>query len=144
MNKKQNSLGIFLALITGGALFVCMLLRAFWPAFILPRLDSSALLILSLAALVLDHYFSKEKARIYWFISIFSFLIFGLFPWLACFTTMIEALHTAIMGTVIFTVATLLFDSIQKRLSTTPVSKAAPLISAFGIFLAAQCLITII
>ena len=144
MNKKHDLLGIALASLTGGALLIAMLLRAFWPRFILPNFDASVLLILSLIALVLDYYLTKEKHRTYWTVPLYGAIIFGLFPWLACFVMPLEALKLAVMGAVILTVSTLLFDSIVNRLSSGAISKIAPLISAFGLYLSAHALLIII
>ncbi len=144
MKNKQDRSGIVLAAVTGIALLVCMLLRAFAPRVILPSFDSSALLTVSLVALVLEHYLVKNKRRVYWQLPLYALLIFGIFPWVACFTLPLETVKLAALGAVIFTVAAWLFDSIIKRLSTGPVAKAAPLISAVCLFLAAQCLLTII
>lgn len=138
MNKKYDLLGILLAVVTGLSLFIAMLLRAFLPQVILPRLDGLNIILLSLVALVLDWYLNKQKSRTYWVIPIYSVLIFGLLPWTACFLTGLEALKTAVLGGVIFTVVTLAFDNMTNRLSSGPVAKAAPAISALGLYLAAQ------
>jgi len=42
------------------------------------------------------------------------------------------------VGGVVFTVTAWLFTSIQDRLSSGPACKAAPVVSAFGLYLAAQ------
>lgn len=144
MNKKHDLLGISLASLTGAALLIAMLLRAFWPRFILPNFDASILLILSLISLVLDFYLTKEKHRVYWTVPLYGAIIFGLFPWLACFVMPLDALKLAVMGAVVLTVSTLAFDSIVNRLSSGPIAKIAPLISAFGLYLSAHALLTII
>lgn len=143
MSKKHDLLGILLAAVTGISLLAAMLLRAFWPAFILPRFDSITLIALSLIALVLDFYLSKEKKRVYWLIPIYAALIFGVFPWVACVTAPLDALKLGLIGAVIFTAVTCLFDTMMKRLWGSDVNKLAPLISAFGLFLATQCLMGI-
>ncbi len=140
MSKKCDLLGIILASVTGVAALTAMLIRAFAPAIIIPKLDVLAVLLLSLVTLVLDYYISKERCRKYPLVVLYSFLIFGLFPWLACFSTPITALKTAALGAVIFTAATFVFDSITDRLSSGSATRLAPIASAFGIYLAAQCL----
>ena len=50
----------------------------------------------------------------------------------------------AIGGAAVFTAATLLFSTIRDRLSSGPACKAAPLISALSLYLAAQCLTNIL
>ncbi len=143
MKKKCDLLGILLAVITAVALLTAMVVRAFFPQVIIPQFNSLAIIVLSLTALVLDYYITKGKRRIFWFVPVYGALIFGLFPWLACFVTPWTAVKLAVLGTVVFTAVTFLFDSMTKRLSSGRASKLAPLVSAFGLFLAAQCLMGI-
>ncbi len=142
--KKQNNLGLLLALVAGLALLAAVLLRSFLPRFILPNLDGGNMVLLSLIALVADFYLSKEKKHDYRFLPLCGALVFGLLPLAACFTSPAEALKLAVLGAVIFTAVSFLFDSILDRLSTGPAAKAAPIFSALGLYLAAQCLMGII
>ncbi len=148
MKNKKEILGILLALVTGIALLAMMLVRAFLPRMILPNLDGITLTALSLAALVLDHYLTGGNAgkgkRDFCLLPIYALLIFGAFPWLACLVTLAEAGKLAVLGTVVFLAATLLFDTMMDRLSSGPVGKAAPFVSAVGLYLAAQCLMGIV
>ena len=43
-------------------------------------------------------------------------------------------------GGIIFTALTWLYGSVTDRLSSGPAAKAAPIVSALGIYLAAQCM----
>jgi hypothetical protein len=142
--KKHDLFGLILAIVTGVSLLATMLVRAFLPNFILPSFDGMAILAVTLIALVLDSYIAKDGKRIYWFIPVCSALIFGVFPWVACFLPYIDAIKLGILGAVISTVATFVFDIIKNRLSVTPAAKIAPFISGFGIYLAAQCFTGII
>ncbi len=144
MKKKCDLLGILLAIITGVALLAAMVVRAYFPQIIIPQLNSLTIIILSLAALVLDYYITKGERRIYPLLPLYGVIIFGLLPWLACFVTPLTAVKNAIIGVVALTVVTFLFDSMMKRLKTSPATKVAPIISAFGLYLAAQCLMGII
>ncbi len=144
MEKKKDLLGIFLAAVTGAAMLLAVLARTFLPRFILPNIDVISITALSLIALVLDFYIVKGSKRDYRLIPVYAFLIFGLFPFAACFTAPFEAVMLALLGTVIFTACTFLFDSMTDRLSTGPATRLAPLVSAFGLFLAVQCLMGII
>jgi hypothetical protein len=51
----------------------------------------------------------------------------------------LEALKLAGIGCVTFSATTWLFTSIQNRLASGPVAKAAPVLSALGLYLASQC-----
>ena len=144
MKKRNDMLGILLAVITGAAMLSAMLVRAFLPRMILMKLDGMTALLLSLGALVLDFYLFGKSKRNFWLITLYGALIFGIFPWVACFLVPMAALKSAVIGAVIFTVVTFLFDTMTDRLSSGPASVAAPFISAFGLYLAAQCLMGII
>ena len=49
-------------------------------------------------------------------------------------------MHTAVLGGIVFTAAPWLFPSAAARLSSGPAAKAAPIVSAVGLYLASQCL----
>ena len=64
---------------------------------------------------------------------------FGLLPFAACFVSVIDALKYGVVGGVVFTALTWLFSAVLDRLSTGPAAKAAPILSALGLYLASQC-----
>lgn len=139
MNKKTYTLNTLLAAVLGAVLLVCVLVRTFWPRMILPVLDIPNLVLISLVALLLDHYLAPGADRCYICIPVFSAITFGLLPFAACFVGAGEALKLAVLGCVVFTAVTWLFSSMTDRLSTGPVAKLAPVMSALGLYLAAQC-----
>lgn len=140
MNKKTYTLNTLLAAVLGAALLVCILIRTFAPRVILPALDVPNLVLISLAALLIDHYVAPGADRCYICIPVFSAITFGLLPFAACFVGAMDALKLAILGCIVFTATTWLFSSMVDRLSTGPVAKAAPFVSALGLYLAAQAL----
>ena len=140
MNKKTYILNTLLAATLGLALLTCQLVRTFAPLVILPALDVPNLVLLSLVVLVLDHYLAPKADRCYICIPVFAALTFGLLPWAASFVTAGEALKLALLGGVAFTAITWLYTSIQDRLSSGPAAKAAPVLSALGLYLACQVL----
>ena len=139
MNKKNYTLNTLLAVVLGVALLICVLVRTFWPRMILPVLDIPNLVLISLVTLLLDHYMAPGADRCYICIPVFSAVTFGLLPFAACFVGAGEAVKLAVLGCVVFTVVTWLFSSMTDRLSTGPVAKLAPVMSALGLYLAAQC-----
>lgn len=140
MDKKSYTLNTLLAATLGAALLVCVLVRTFLPNFILPELDIPNMVLISLTALVLDHYLAPGAKRCYICIPVFSAITFGLLPFAACFVGGMEALKLGVYGGIVFTVITWVYSSIQDRLSSGPAAKAAPLMSAFGVYLAIQAL----
>ena len=49
-------------------------------------------------------------------------------------------LKLGVYGGIVFTATTWVYSSIQDRISSGPAAKAAPLVSAFGVYLAIQAL----
>ena len=142
MNKKYM-LNTLLAFVLGAVLLAFVLVRTFMPRIILPELDISNLVLISLVPLVLDHYLAPDADRCYICIPAFSTLTFGLLAF-AAYLGIAEALKLAVSGGIIFTAMTWLFSSVQDRLSTGPAAKAAPIVSAFGLYLAIQGLMGMI
>ncbi len=139
MKKNQYFLSTALAAVVGAALLICVLLRTFIPAIVLPQLSIPNMVLLSLIALLFDHYLAQSAKRCYLCVAIFSALSFGLLPYAACFVGVWEMLKLAAVGCVTFTATTWLFTSVQNRLASGPVAKAAPILSALGLYLASQC-----
>ena len=144
MKENRYFLNTALAVLLGIAAIVAVLVRTFCPAVIIPGLNIPNLVLLSSAALVLDHYLAPNARRCYICIPLFSALTFGLLPFAAGFTTGREAVKLALVGCIVFTAATWLFTSIQERLSSGPAARLAPVFSAFGLYLASQCFAGII
>ena len=139
MKNKTYLLSTFLAAVVGIALLACVIVRAFFPAVILPKANIPNLLLLRVIALVLDHYLAPGAKRCYICIPVFAALTFGLLPYAAAMAAPMEALKLALVGGVTFTVTTWLFTSMADRISTGPEAKLAPIMSAFGLYLASQC-----
>jgi hypothetical protein len=144
MKKNTYFLNTALAVVLGTALLVAVLVRTFGPIIIIPPLNIPNMVLLSLVALLADHYLSGGAKRCYICIPVLSALTFGLLPFAACFVGVWDALKLGVVGGVVFTVVTVLFTSIQDRLSSGPDCKAAPVLSAFGLYLAAQCFMGIV
>lgn len=139
MKTNKYFLNTALAAVVGIVLAVCVLLRTFIPAIVLPQLSIPNMVLLSLVALLLDHYMANGSKRCWICIPLLSCLTFGLLPYAASAADVLEALKLAAVGCVTFTVTTWLFTSIQDRLSSGPIAKAAPGLSALGLYLASQC-----
>ena len=139
MKNKTYTLNTMLAVILGTALLICILIRTFAPRIILPELDVPNMVLISLLALIADHYAAPGAKRCYICIPVFAVLTFGLLPFAACFVGALDALKLALVGGVIFTAVTWLYSTMLDRLSSGPVAKAAPVISALGLYLAVQC-----
>lgn len=144
MKNKTYILNTFLAAVVGLYLLAAVLVRTFCPAIILPKANVPNLVLVSLIALVLDHYLAPGAKRCYICIPVFSAVTFGLLPFAACFVSGMEALKLAAVGCLVFTVTTWLFTAIQDRLSTGPAAKASAFFSAVSLYMAAQCFMGIL
>ena len=139
MKNKTYTLNTVLTAVLAAVLAVMVVLRAVSPQLILMQFDIVSITGISLIALVLDHYLAKGAKRCYICIPVFAAIAFGLLPFAACFVGALEALKLALLGGVIFTAATWLYTTMVDRISSGPVAKAAPIISALGLYLAVQC-----
>lgn len=140
MKNKTYILNTLLAAVLGVILLIAVLVRTFAPNVILPELNVPNLVLVSLLALVLDHYIAPNAKRCYVCVAAFGAVTFGLLPWAACFAGGPEAVKLGIVGGAVFAVTTALYSSIEERLSSGPAAKAAPVLSAMGLYLAAQVL----
>ena len=138
MKNKTYTLNTVLTAVLTAVLAVMVVLRTFAPQIILPVFDIPTLTAISLAALVLDHYLAKGAKRCWICIPLFAALSFGILPFAAGMVAVKYLLGLAASGAVVFTVCTFVFTSIQDRLSSGPAAKLAPIMSAFGIWLAVQ------
>lgn len=143
MDKKTYTLNTMLADLLCIILLVAVLVRTFAPRIILPHLDASNMVLISLGALLIDRYLAPGAKRCYICIPLLAAVTFGLLPFAACFVGVTDALWLALKGGIVFTAVTWLFDTMTDRLSSGPVAKAAPFISALCLYLACQCLMGI-
>ena len=138
MKNKTYTLSTLLTAVLAAVLAVMVILRAVSPQLILMQFDIITVTAISLATLVLDHYLAPNAKRCYICIPVFAALSFGLLPLAAGLVTAASALGLAVTGCVIFTLCTFVFTSVQDRLSSGPAAKAAPIMSALGVWLAVQ------
>jgi hypothetical protein len=136
---KKYMLNTFLAAVFTVALLAMVIARAMCPVLVFPGFGVPNLMLISLITLLLDHYLVKDAPRCYICIPVFAFLTFGLLPYLAGFAGQTDILLLGIRGCVTFTAATWLFSSMADRISTGPEARLAPIMSAFGLYLASQC-----
>ena len=80
MKNKTYTLNTLLAAVLSVALLICVLVRALAPRMILPQLDIPNMVLISLVALVLDHYIAPGAKRCYICIPLFAAVTFGLLP----------------------------------------------------------------
>ena len=138
MKNKTYTLNTVLTAVLAAVLAAMVVLRAFCPQLILMQFDIVTITGICLVALVLDHYLAPNAKRCDICIPLFAALSFGLLPFAAGMVAVKNILGLAPTGAAIFTLCTFVFTSVQDRLSTGPAAKFAPIMSAFGIWLAVQ------
>ena len=144
MKNKTYILNTFLTAVLGVYLLAAVVVRTFCPQIILPKANIPNLVLISLIALVLEHYLVPEVKRCYICVFVFSVVTFGILPYAAAFAAPMEAVKLAVVGGVVFTVTTWLFTTIQDRLSSGPAAKASAFFSAVSLYMASQCFIGMI
>ena len=139
MKNNKYMLNTLLAATLFLAAAVMFVLRTIQPAVILPKVNIPNLVLVSLVALLADHYLAPKAPRCYICIPLLAAVTFGLLPFAAGIIGAGQILKVAIVGAVVFTAVTFLFTSMADRLSSGPKAHAAAFLSAFGLYLAAQC-----
>ena len=143
MKDNKYMLNTLLTVVLGLIMLIIVVGRTLFPLMIQPEADIPNLVLISLIALVLDHYLAPGAKRCYICIPVFAALVFGLLPFVSAYATLGEALKLAIAGGVVFTATTWVFTAIQERLSSGPAAKASAFFSAVSLYMAVQCFVGI-
>ena len=139
MKKTIYLLPVVLVAVLFAALLSGMMVQVFFPAVILPQLNIPNMVLLSLVALLVEHFISKDSPRCYVCVVLFGVVAFGLLPLVAGFATIHDFWKYGLVGGATFAVTTCLFTSAAKRLKTGPKAPAALILTCLGIYLAFQC-----
>ena len=139
MKNNKFLLHIILTVVLLVALAVCLLIRVWAPAAILPTLNIPNMVLLSVLALLIEHFMASNNPRCYWFTAVFGVVSFGVLPLMAGFACVHDFWKFGLIGGCVFTLTTFLFTSATQRLQTGPKARAAVVLTALGIYLAAQC-----
>lgn len=133
---KHNTFfaNILLCALFGLTLLICVVVRAFLPAVILPEPDIPALTLISLAAHLGAYLLSSHVQHRYFPAALLSAAAFGLLPMAAGLLPLTRCLKTAAIGGVVFPVVGFLFSSLTSRVP----SRGASVAGALGIYLASQ------
>ena len=138
--NRSLLLNVILAAVVGLACLCVLLWRTFAPATVLPELNVPVVTALSLAALVVERYLAPGARRAWVPLLLLGGVTLGLLPWCAGLVSAAQALELCLLGGAVFAVTAMLYTSMADRLSSGPVCRAAPVLSAFLLFLAGQCL----
>ena len=129
MKKNPYFLNTVLAIVVFAACAIALLVRVWFPAAVIPALNIPNMVLLSVIALLVEHFLAPMNPRCYICIPVFSAITFGILPLMAGFACQHTFWKYGLVGGVVFTATTFLFTSMTDRL---------------GIWLAAQCFAGII
>lgn len=139
MKNNKFLLYVILVAVLFVALAACLLVRVWLPAAILPPLNIPNMVLLSVIALLIEHFLAGNSPRCYWLTALFGVLGFGLLPLMAGLACVHTFWQYGLIGGGVFTATTFLFTSATDRLLTGPKARAAAVLTGIGICLAAQC-----
>lgn len=138
MRKGPFFLNFLLTALVGLACLAGLLLRTF--AVSVPEMNLSAVLLLSLLALMLEQYLAPGAPRRWIPSVILAALTFGLLPGCAGTVAWSGAWKLGLLGGIVFGAAEVLYNGAVCRSRGGAGSKAAPAVWALLLFLAGQCL----
>ena len=139
MKTKNHLLSVVFTATLTLVLLGCVIARLVYSLVILPQWNIPNLVALSALALVVEQYLAPGAKRNYLCLFLFSALSCALLPWAAGLALPGQMLLWGLSGGVVFTATAWAYSSMMERLSTGPAAKAAPVMAAFGLYLAAQC-----
>ena len=138
MKNNKYFLNTLLVAVLFLVMAVFMVLRAVQPPVILLPLNIPNMVLISLIALVAEHYLAPGNDRCYLCIPVLGGLTFGILPLMAGFACRHTFWKLGLVGGVVFAVTTWLFTAMTDRLGTGPKAKLAPLAGALCLYLATQ------
>ena len=139
MKNNKFLLYVILVAVLFVALAACLLVRVWLPAAIFPPLNIPNMVLLSVVALLIEHFLAKGNPRCYWITATFGLLSFGILPLMAGFACVHTFWKFGLIGGCVFAITTFLFTSATERLLTGPKARLAVVLTGIGIWLAAQC-----
>lgn len=139
MKDNKYFLNCLLTAVVFAALTVAMIVRIAAPAAVIPPLNIPNMVLLSVITLLLEFFLTRGNPRCYLCSFLFAMVIFGVLPLMAGFACQHTFWKLGIVGGVVFTATTFLFTSAIARRRTGPKAPAAAVVTALGIYLAAQC-----
>lgn len=140
LNENPLKLNFLLALVVGICCLVLALGSALAPNAIMPRLDLTMMLALSLIALTIDNYWGPARPRSWFWTVALGAVTFTVLPWCAGVTGGVTVGVLGLSGGAVFAVTTVLYTVAMERAASGPKAPLAPVGTALMLFLAGQCL----
>ena len=141
MKKNTMMVNTLLAVVLGAGLLTGMVWRTFMPYVVLPELDVIAMAAITLISLVLEYYMTGVQKRDWALQVVLATVTFGGLALAAGLPY--AGMKTFVCGAAVFAAVTFLFDSMVKRLEVTTDKKCAAIPTAFVLYLACQCFVSL-
>ena len=132
--------GIVLTAETFAICLACRIIRAVFPAAVLPHAGLPVLVLLSLVALTFEFYHTKKVFRPDLLSMLHAGLAFTLLPPCAGLQLPLPAWWMFAVSMATFGLTAFLYSLMERRMLAAPQETLAPAMNAFVLFLAAQCL----
>lgn len=144
MKTNRLLVNTLLTAVVGAACLALLLCHVFIPDLVLPDLNLTVVVALSLLALVAEQYLAPNRPRCWLANILLGALTLGLLPFCAGLATPEQAVELFLLGGGTFAVCLFLYTSMALRLASGPVARLAPVVTALGLFLASQCFMGIL
>ena len=138
MKKSVLILPVTLTVLVCLPLLAAIVVRVFWPQLIFPRLEITGVVLLCLAAQVVQQYPAPRARHSYPVLAVLGALIFGALPYAAGFVHWQRSLVLAGVGAAALAGTTFLFTVLCHRQDSGPPAPLAPVLWALCLYLAVQ------
>ena len=139
MRKNPYFINVLHGAFVGIICLIRLLLEAFSPAVVLPRIDIPFLVILSVIPMTLEYYLVSERNREPFLSIILAGETVALLPYCGGWSINMPIWKLFFAGAAVFGITDLFYAGIGERMSSCPNSKISPAVNAFILFLASQC-----
>ena len=138
MKHRTYLLNLLLAVFVGAACMALVLFDTFAPSVLLPHIGLPVMVLLTAVPLAIEYYVGAPKKRDWIGSTVLAGLTFAVLPACAGFTGGLPVWLLFLCGAAVFAVTTVLYTSMGRRMASGPKAKAAPVVNALLLFLAAQ------
>ena len=144
MKENKYLLNTLLAAVLGILLLAAMVTKTFLPWLCMPAVSIPLVAAVCLVVLLADSWLAPDAERCWICVAVLSAVTFGLLPVVSGYVPAGKALVLGLVGGVVFTVLTWLFDFAKERMASGGAGKLAGVMTALCLFLASQCFVGMI
>ena len=139
MRKNQYLINVLHMMIVGFFCLMAIFIKTFFPYVLIPKISIPLLVLFSLIPMVLAYYMKAEGERNLLITAVLAGLTYAMFPFCSGLDTEISFVSLFLIGTIVFWLTDLCYESLEERMRTGPHYVSTPVANAFAIYLASQC-----